>query len=221
MVSKDGCFFDAIAHGTPQPQPVAPVKQRAEARSLRFNFSPPGSNSIRPRRLPASAATFSRRPAPMARCSAPSWGSIRSPHCPRQPLQRCRPLPHSVFQSGQRSVLRQHRLHLPRIGSVAAGPLCPHLRQGLVWSLTARHVGAAEGTANLSPDYMVWNDGNQQWGDGGFPNARLTVYGLPIPEPGAACLLAASAVLTSRKRQRVAWRHSGLSSCLPHRDLSR
>jgi hypothetical protein len=44
-------------------------------------------------------------------------------------------------------------------------------------------VAAAEGTENLSPYYMAYTS-NNGWYNGGFPNARLTLYAVPEPNRG-------------------------------------
>jgi hypothetical protein len=70
---------------------------------------------------------------------------------------------------------------------------------------SAGTLGAPGGGQNLSPHYMVWNSSNTPgWGNGGFPEARLTVYAAPLPEPAACALLAGPACLLLARRRSAA-----------------
>jgi hypothetical protein len=73
--------------------------------------------------------------------------------------------------------------------------------KGQFGASAAGSVGAANGGQNLSPHYMLWNDQNTPgWDNGGFPNARLTVYA--VPEPTAAALAAGACCLLLSPRRR-------------------
>ena len=76
--------------------------------------------------------------------------------------------------------------------------------KGLFGASSDGVVGAAQGE-NLSSTYMYWNDGNTPgWSNGGFPTARLTVYGV-VPEPsGALLFILAAAILASVFRNKPA-----------------
>ena len=59
-------------------------------------------------------------------------------------------------------------------------------------------VAAVDGPESLSPHYMSWNS-EDGWNNGGFPNARLTVYG--VPEPAACALLLWPGLLLMARRR--------------------